>query len=435
RLLWARGEDSRVERYWSPVVPENPTIDPEEAAEELRRLLLESVRYRLISDVPLGAFLSGGVDSSSVVAAMTREMDRPVRTFSIGFDEAEFDEAKDAAAVAAALGTDHTELTLRPDVEELFENIVHVFDEPFADSSAIPTLLVSKLARQRVTVVLSGDGGDELFGGYTRYRSFLRRNVSIPFPARQLLRSAATRLPQGAYGRNRLLELSRGPWGRYASLVAQPLHMAEGGVAAEELAGAGPTLDELLAEWFGPTNGRDVLTQVMLVDAMSYLPGDILTKLDRTSMAVSLEARVPLLDHRIAEFAFSLPSRFKIRGGRGKWIFHQAVREWLPEEVFRKPKHGFGIPLRIWFRNELRERCRTALLRDSRLFEYVDPRAAARVVEEHEAGRRDHAGLLWRLLVLRTWLDSAAPAASPATPHSIQIPSALGLTAPPQGPG
>lgn len=434
RLEWTREEGARVTSYWSPVGEENGTIDEEEAAEELRRLLMESVRYRLISDVPLGAFLSGGVDSSAVVAAMARAMDRPVRTFSIGFEEAEFNEAEDAAAVAAALGTDHTELILRPDVEELIEDVVHAFDEPFADSSAIPTLLVSKLARQDVTVVLSGDGGDELFGGYTRYRDFLRLYYPVLPLGRWLLRGVATRLPQGAYGRNRLLALSRSRQGRYASLVASPLRISDGGVATDELARTGLELDHLLGGWFEKAPGRDVLTQLMLVDAMSYLPGDILTKVDRMSMAVSLEARVPLLDHHLVEFAFSLPSRFKIREGREKWIFHQAVRGLVPDFVFRKPKQGFATPLRIWFRNELKERCQAAFLDHSPLFEYVDLQAVQRILHEHGSGRRDHSSMIWRLLVLQSWLDSATRGGrAPRADYSIQIPSGRG--APVHGPG
>ena len=230
-LTWEPGAGASVSRYWSPFRPEDETIDEQTAAEEIRRLLAESVRYRLIADVPLGAFLSGGLDSSAVVAEMSRQMDRPVRTFSIGFNEPDFNEAPHASAVARALGTDHTELIVSPDAEALFDSVVAAFDEPFADSSAIPTFLVSQLARSGVTVALSGDGGDELFGGYTRYTDLLRRNITLPRLARSALTGAARLLPHSTYGRNRLLELGRGARGRYAGMVAHALGPAEGGGA------------------------------------------------------------------------------------------------------------------------------------------------------------------------------------------------------------
>jgi asparagine synthase (glutamine-hydrolysing) len=405
RLIWGREAGAEVERYWSPVRAESPVSDERAAVERLRELLEEAVRYRLIADVPLGAFLSGGLDSSAVVASMARAMDRPVRTFTIGFEDPRWNEAPHAAEVASALGTDHTELIVKPDVEDLFEKVAVGFDEPFADSSAIPMYLVSKLARDHVKVCLSGDGGDELFGGYVRYREMLRRNGEVSPPIRSLLRGFARRLPRSAYGRNRLLELSRSRRGRYAGMVARSPRVDEGGVARKELAAAVPDVDRLLDPWFDEADARDFPSQLMLVDALTYLPGDILTKVDRMSMAVSLEARVPLLDHRLAEFAFSLPSRMKLRNGGGKWIFREALRDLLPNSVFRKPKHGFGVPLGPWFRHELRHRCRELVEDGHRLFEYVEPGAVRQIVGEHQRGRRDHSQMIWRLLVLRFWLD------------------------------
>jgi asparagine synthase (glutamine-hydrolysing) len=404
-LSWKAGRGAEVRRYWSAVRPENPGIDEGEAVTELRRLLSESVRYRLIADVPLGAFLSGGIDSSAVVAEMSRQMDRPVRTFSIGFPEPEFNEAPHAAAVASELGTDHTELVADPRVDELIEQVVLGFDEPFADSSAIPTFLVSRLARGSVKVVLSGDGGDELFGGYTRYRDYLARDVALPAPLRRLLGLAARRLPQNARGRNRLLEFARGPAGRYAGMVADPLRVDEGGVARPEVVAAAGEMDELLVRWFREVGERDAIGRLTLVDLHSYLPGDILTKVDRTSMAASIEARVPLLDHKLVEFAATLPSRLKVRNGVGKWIFRRAVQGLVPPAVLAKRKQGFGVPLRLWFRRELRWRIDALLRPDSVIYEYLDPVAVRRVVGEHLSGRRDHSPLLWKLVVLQLWME------------------------------
>lgn len=405
RMVWTRNGGATIERYWSPIVEERTDLSEEEAADEVRRLLLESVRYRLVSDVPLGAFLSGGIDSSAVVAAMAQQMDRPVKTFSIGFEEDDFNEAPDARRVADALGTDHTELIVRPDADALIERVTASFGEPFADSSAIPTLLVSELARRDVTVTLSGDGGDELFGGYTRYHAVSDRNVPIPAPARAALGFLARRLPHGTYGRNRLLEFSRTTQGRYAGQIGQPLAVAEGGVARPEVVAAGCDLDQLVDRWWHQTGGRSLLTRLTLVDALSYLPGDILTKVDRMSMAVSLEARVPILDHHLAEFAFSLPSSMKWGPQGGKKIFRKALEGMVPSFVFTKPKKGFGVPLRDWFRNELSWRCDELLDPRAELYRYVEPVAVRRVISEHRSARRDHSYMIWRLLVLQLWLS------------------------------
>jgi asparagine synthase (glutamine-hydrolysing) len=403
-LAWERGRGAVVTRYWTPVRPE-ARLGEREAVEELRRLLADSVGCHLESEVPLGAFLSGGIDSSTVVAEMARQMDRPVKTFSIGFEEPEFNEAPHAAAVAAAIGTDHTELIVRPDAEALIDEVVRAFDEPFADSSALPTFLVSQLARREVTVALSGDGGDELFGGYTRYLELLRRR-ELAGPVRQLVGRAARRLPHGAPGRNRLVDLSRTLRGRYAATVAAPLAVDEGGLALPEVAAAGArSLDALVAPWFDEARDRDFAAQMTIVDLQSYLPGDILTKVDRMSMAVSLEARVPLLDHHVVEFAVSLPSALKVRDGTGKWILREAIRDLVPPAVLSKRKQGFGVPLRMWFRGELRHRVEALLRPDSPIYEYVDRAAVARVAAEHRSGRRDHSPTLWRLLVLDGWMD------------------------------
>lgn len=402
-LSWTAADGCREWKWWSPLVPQLAHIDDQEAVEETRRLLSEAVECHLVADVPLGAFLSGGVDSSAVVAQMSRLMDRRPRTFSIGFDDPAFNEAPDAALVAKTIGTDHTERTLKPDVDVLVEELLLWFDEPFSDSSALPTWLVARLARAEVTVVLSGDGGDEAFGGYTRYEEVRRLGLHAPV-VRRAARAVARTLPHSAYGRSFLLNLARSPEGRYASTVGLPALLEEGGVLRPEVAGAGAELEYLLSEFFGRTTGRDLGAQMSLVDVMSYLPGDILTKVDRMSMKVSLEARVPLLDHELLEFALSLPGRLKFRHGRGKWVFRQAITGLVPAAVLEKPKQGFGVPLARWFRGPLQHRLVALADPASPIYRFCDERAISRLLGEHRRGRRDHSPQLWRLMVLDVWL-------------------------------
>ena len=401
-LTWTREDGVRIERYWSPVRAEVTRIDPREAVEETRRLIDESVRIHLESEVPLGAFLSGGIDSSGVVAAMSRMMDRPVRTFSIGFREREFDESVYAAEVADALGTRHTSLVVRPDADLLFEEVARALDEPFADPSALPTFLVSHLARRDVTVALSGDGGDELFGGYTRYLE-TNRARELPASARAILRSVALRLPHSAFGRNRLLALGRSLRGQYAGTVALPVRETEGGILRSAVAERSEPFDRVLDRWFDGADARDFLTQLTIVDILSYLPGDILTKVDRMSMAHSLEARVPLLDHVVAEFALSLPASLKLRDGVGKWVLRQAIADRVPPTVLSRPKQGFDVPIRDWFRGPLAYRLDALLHAQCAIYEWAEPGAVRRIIAEHRIGRRDHARTIWRLLMLDDW--------------------------------
>ena len=404
-LAWSADAPDGVEvrQYWSPIRAEIQ-ISEQEAVQEIRRLLGEAVASHLESEVPLGAFLSGGLDSSTVVALMAREAAGRVKTFSIGFEEMGYNEAPHAKRVAEALGTEHRELILRPAADEVIDGLVALFDEPFADSSALPTYFVSELARRDVTVALSGDGGDELFAGYTRYADVMRRGV-LPAAIRPVPALAGRLLPHGAYGRNRLLDLGRSWRGRYATTVAQPLAVHEGGVARPEIAARLPVFSCLLDRWFEGTEGRDPVTALTMVDMQTYLPGDILTKVDRTSMAVSLEARVPLLDHPLVEFAASLPGSLKLRDGTGKWIFRKAIHGIVPEIVLTKPKQGFAVPLERWFRHELRARIER-LGHSSPVLEYVEGQQVERLVAEHLRGRRDHSHQLWRLLALSQWIQS-----------------------------
>jgi asparagine synthase (glutamine-hydrolysing) len=407
-LGWSREGGLAVRQYWSPLRPEIGGITRQEAVVELRRLLADAVACHLESEVPLGAFLSGGLDSSTVVALMARAMDRRVQTFSIGFDEPEYNEAPHAARVAAALGTDHTELIVRPDTDGLVDDVIRGFDEPFADSSALPTLLVSQLAREQVTVALSGDGGDELFGGYTRYAAIAGQAPPGPRLIRRLLRGLALMRQPNARGRGWMLNRAKDHRGRYAATVAFPLPVREGGFATPAIAATVPDPARLLDPWFDRFAGRDFTTQMMLVDMQTYLPGDILTKVDRMSMAVSLEARVPLLDHHVVEFAMGLPSSMKLQGGAGKQIMREAVSGLVPAAVLEKPKQGFALPLDHWFRGPLRHRVDALRRPDSPLYAWVDRAAVSRLCDDHLRGIRDRQGELWRLVVLDGWLAALA---------------------------
>jgi asparagine synthase (glutamine-hydrolysing) len=295
---------------------------------------------------------------------------------------------------------------VRPDADALIEQVARTYDEPFGDSSALPTMLVCELARQQVTVALSGDGGDELFGGYTRYANLEARTEVRSTSVRSLARFVGRSLPHTTFGRNKLLDLSRSRRGRYASTVAQALSIGEGGVVPSVRDGL--ELDRLLDRWFDEAGERDFLTQMTLVDLASYLPGDILTKVDRASMSVSLEARVPLLDHPLVEFAVSLPGSLKRRNGDGKWILREAVKGLVPDSVFDQPKRGFGVPLGRWFRRELAHRLDTLVRPDRAVHAYVDHGSVVRLVKEHRLTRRDHSQMLWRVLVLDLWLEALA---------------------------
>jgi asparagine synthase (glutamine-hydrolysing) len=420
-LTWTKAAGAVVEQYWTPPTVGSVRLDEAEIVETLRGLLDHAVASHLESEVPLGAFLSGGLDSSTVVALMCRHARGRVRTFSIGFGEEEFDESASARSVAAYFGTDHSAFTVRPDIESMFDGIVDMFDEPFADSSAIPTFLVAQLARQYVTVVLSGDGGDELFGGYTRYGKTLER-TAMPSALDRYLAAVGLMLPHVFPGKNHLMNRGRTPWGRYAATVVQPVRLAEGGVASASLAGGRVSVQEQLRDYVAREVGDDFAASMMRIDMQTYLPGDILTKVDRTSMAVSLEARVPLLDAQLVDFAMSLPGDMRVTPEQSKRMFRKAIAGIVPDDVLRRPKKGFEIPLGRWFRGPLRHRVEALRHPSPELALFVDEHSVQRLVSEHVFGRRDHSGVLWRLIVLDRWLHSmsqgklALPPSLPAMP-------------------
>lgn len=411
-LEFANGQ-VKTRQYWE--LPPFSTHEPkseEECLDELECRLSEAVRIRLIADVPLGALLSGGTDSSIVVALMARASGRSLQTFSIGFDEATFDEAHHARKVAERFGTEHHEFVVRPNIHETLNYLTSVLDEPFGDSSMLPTYFVSRMARQFVTVALSGDGGDELFAGYERYQTQMshQRFNWLPAWVGGLYRRALfPALPQGTPGRRFLYEISL-PWPERA-LHAPTFQSVLGGKASllskdfEGLGKNGGDALQVFREYLRKAGNYDPLSQLLYLDTKTYLPGDILTKVDRMSMATSLEARVPILDHHFVEWVVGLPVHWKMRGPEQKYIFKKlAARVGVPREVLNRPKQGFAMPLVRWIRNELKQDF-SRLLLEPRTMErgYFNRQALSTVLEEHVRGRRDHSSKLWRLLALELW--------------------------------
>ncbi|MBS1860577.1 MAG: asparagine synthase (glutamine-hydrolyzing) [Actinobacteria bacterium] len=412
RLLW-QGGAIKVEPWWQLDWSRRSPEGTEDALAELDRLLAQATRERLVADVPVGAFLSGGIDSSLVVSYMAEAGSR-VRTFSIDFPEAGFSEARHARRVAEIYGTEHEERTLEPAMVPLIEEAVRFAGEPFADSSAIPTLLLSRMTRESVTVALSGDGGDEAFAGYRRYlvARTAERLGPVTAVARGLRRSGITeRLPRAGHQVRRAVDaLSLPPAARYASMMS---HFSPAEVTSM------CTPDFLAAAGDPATAWRQTLAppalpgvdRYLALDTATYLPGDLLLKVDRMSMADALEVRSPLLDYRVHEFAAGLPERMKLRGRTTKWALKElAARRGLPRDLVHRRKQGFGVPLGTWFRGPLRSWLEGLLL-DPRSLErgYFEPAAVRRLVGEHLGGDVDHTYRLWNLAVLelwhRTWVD------------------------------
>ena len=406
-LRWRDG-CADVQQYWQLGASETFAGSERDAAEALRGVLADAVRSHLVSDVPLGAFLSGGVDSSAVVGLMAQASPRPVQTFSIGFDEPQFDELEHARAVAQHFGTDHHEFIVRPDGLSILDSLVSHFDEPFADSSAIPTWYVSEIARRHVTVVLSGDGGDELFGGYDRYLPHPRiaQFDRIPLPGRRTLaRLIWPHLPHGARGKNFLRHVGKNDHARYIDSVA--MFQSDERVALyspEVRATLAADAETALERHFDRFTALPLHSRMMRLDFETYLPEDVLTKVDRMSMAHSIESRVPLLDNDVIDFAATLPARFKIADGRRKHVLKEALRPLLPSGILDRRKQGFGVPLGVWFRGGLTDLFSDVLNSPrARQRGYFEPSFTMRLMREHLAGQRDHTLRLWQLLVFELW--------------------------------
>lgn len=430
-ILSFRPENKRIKvsAFWSVAEAaldglENPLVLSEnEAADELDRLLRDAVSRRLVSDVPVGAFLSGGIDSSVVVAAMQACGSAPAKTFTIGFEDAAFDEAKYAKQVAEHLGTDHTEHYITPaTAQSLITELPFLYDEPFADSSQIPTALISRLTREKVTVALSGDGGDELFGGYGRYfagEDIWRRVTHVPVALRSVLAHGIKSLPPKA-------------WTAALAMVPGRFRPNTGGEALHWYAGAlkpggreeiyrhmvstwpdpeilVPGAKEHRGSFWRTTPARvkeNFLDHMQYLDAGTYLPDDILVKVDRASMAFGLEVRGPLLDHRILEFAWKLPRPMKVRDGTGKWLLRKVLDRYVPRHITDRPKMGFGVPIGDWVRGSLRDWAED-LLSEKRLEDdgWIDTTSVRRCWEEHLKGADVLDSRLWSILMFQSWRD------------------------------
>lgn len=439
-ILTLRSAESEpeIEEFWSAAAAVEKgaanVVDTgeDEAIGELERRLETAIGQQMIADVPLGAFLSGGVDSSAVVALMQKLSKRPVKTFTIGFFEAEYNEAEQAKAVARHLGTEHTELYLTPaQARDVIPRLPTIYDEPFADSSQIPTHLVSVLAREHVKVALSGDGGDEVFGGYNRYLytgQLWSKIAAVPRPLRSAAAKAITSIPASMWtsfgdragkflpkvARARVLgeKLHKGASllssssasDLYAGMVSQwrdPASIVIGGTEPVSVATGA----------LSPLAGLSDVEQMMALDLVGYLPDDILAKVDRAAMAVSLETRVPFLDHHVVEFAWRLPVHFRIRDGETKWILRQLLYRHVPRELIERPKMGFGIPIGGWLRGPLRDWAE-ALLDERRLREegYFRPEPIRKLWKAHLGGRVDEQHRLWIVLMFQQWLEQAEQA-------------------------
>jgi len=421
----APGQEPRIERFWSlEDVIERTSANrfagnEDEAEEALSRLLGDAVKRRMIADVPLGAFLSGGVDSSSVVALMQQGESRPVRTFSIGFNEDGYDEAPHAKAVAKHLGTDHTELYVDSrTAQDVIPLLPHIYDEPFADSSQIPTYLVSQMTRRQVTVALSGDGGDELFGGYNRYL----HGAAL----QSWLAGIPGFVKTGARGAIR--SLSPGAWDQVFRAAPRRFRPPNAGNKMHKLAGAlqadgDQAYKQFLTQWPDPNSllhtgtepafltdrpclkslVPDYIERMQYIDAKTYMVDDILTKVDRASMAVGLEARVPILDHRVVEFAWSLPGSMKIRDGKGKWLLRRMLSRHVPDALIERPKMGFGVPIEHWLRGPLKAWANDLLSAKSLERNGLNPAPIRARWDAHQSGRENHQYPLWTVLMLQSW--------------------------------
>jgi len=413
--VFENGELS-VQRYWNVDWSRETPKDQPTASRELKTMLADAVRIRLRSDVPLGAFLSGGIDSSLIVAIAQQQLEMPIRTFSIGFSEADFDETHYAKMVADHVGTKHERFEVTPDALNIIDRLVDQYDEPFGDSSAVPTWYLCELTRQHVTVALSGDGGDELFGGYERYRALkLSGQLQSWLPVDWLMQSGLIqRLPDSSARRSFLRRVRRfcealgqPPIDRYMNWIqifgeASRLDLYRD-TFIEQLPDRNPV--SFLADAWRRAGKRDLVSCATTADLQTYMPCDLMTKVDIASMAHSLEARQPMLDYRLVEWAAALSSHLKLRGRRGKCLLMDTYHDLLPKAIWNRSKMGFGVPIAKWFKTSLRDRTYDALLGpDAKCHSFFRREAIETLVEEHMSGRSNQAYRLWNLLFLELWL-------------------------------
>ncbi len=417
-LTFTRTGEVKLARYWQPDFTKKVKLTEEEAGERAVELLREAVRVRLMSEVPLGAFLSGGIDSSTVVALMAEASSTPVKTFSIGFEEQDFSELHHARRIAAHVGAEHHEFIVRPDALEVLPTLVEHYGEPYADSSAIPTYYVARETRRHVTVALNGDGGDECFAGYERYAAMRMAERYRRLPAvlrKRVIEQAINLLPSSELKRSRVRDAKRflkaasmptvERYLRWVNVLDRnakdELYTAE---FRQQLNGHDPA--QLLAPWFASVNGAGVVDAALMTDTMTYLPNDLLVKVDIATMAVSLEARSPFLDHHVIEFAASLPEAYKLRGLTTKYLLKRVLRKLLPAENLNRRKMGFGVPITHWLRGDLAPFLRETLLSERSLKRGLfKPAQVAQMVAAHTSGQRDYAHQLWTLLMLELWFQ------------------------------
>ncbi len=416
-VLIYEGGDLTIKRYWSLSYQKKLHLSSVgEYGEQFRDLFQEAVKIRLSSDVPLGAFLSGGIDSSLVVAVMSRLMNQPVKTFSIGFEEEGYDEVAFARIIAEKYETDHHEFTVKPDAVSILPQLVWHYNEPFADSSAIPTYYVSKMTRDFVTVALNGDGGDESFAGYERYvadklADYYRRVP--PFIREGIIRRVVDTLPHSINRRNffrRLKRFVKGisepPERRYVRWICFFDNEMKGDLYTPSFKDLNRELDsvDLTVKWYERADAEQFLDRTLFVDVMSYLPEDLLVKVDIASMAHSLEARSPFLDHKVMEFAALLPPNLKLRGMETKFLLKDTLSDIVPQEILQRKKMGFGVPLDVWFRNDLKEMAYDVLL-DQKSIErgYFRKEYVLQMLDDHVSKRYDHSYRIWALLFLELW--------------------------------
>ncbi len=416
--LSLRNGEIKLERYWHPDFSKKIDIDERDAEERAIEILRDSVRVRLMSEVPLGAFLSGGIDSSAVVALMSEESSAPIKTFSIGFEEQDFSELHHAKRVAEHVGAEHHEFIVRPNALEVLPVLVEHYGEPYADSSAIPTYYVARETRKHVTVALNGDGGDESFAGYERYAAMrlAERYYKLPAMLREgVVKQAVRVLPTSETRRSRLRDAKR--FLQAASLPKVERYLrwvsvfdadAKRDLYSEKfrMETQGVRAADLLDPWFAKANGSGIVDASLLADIMTYLPNDLLVKVDIATMAVSLEARSPFLDHNVIEFAASLPEKLKLRGLTTKYMLKRALKKLLPAENIGRRKMGFGVPIGHWFRGELGPFLRETLTSEKALKRGLfQPERVKRMVAWHADHKADYSSQLWTLLMLELWFQ------------------------------